>query len=137
MPALVILALAWPRPRWPSRGKPVYVGAKVCARCHDGPAMGHQTTHLAGHRHARAYASLAAPEARAIAAISGVPDRAAELAALPRAATPPRPTPRTGRRTTRSRCATASRARSATGRGASTSSSILGSEPGHDTPPAA
>ena len=53
--------------------RPVYVGAKVCATCHDGENMGHQTTLWLSTRHARAYASLATPEARAIAAISGVP----------------------------------------------------------------
>ena len=53
--------------------KPVYVGAKVCAECHEGPAAGHQTSKWLQTGHARAYASLAAPEARAIARISGVP----------------------------------------------------------------
>jgi YVTN family beta-propeller protein len=53
--------------------RPVYVGAKVCATCHDGKSMGHQTTLWLGTKHAKAYASLAGPEARAIAAISGVP----------------------------------------------------------------
>ncbi len=53
--------------------RPVYVGAKVCATCHDGENMGHQTALWLSTRHARAYVSLATPEARAIAAISGVP----------------------------------------------------------------
>src|SRR5208337_615092 len=53
--------------------RPVYVGAKICATCHDGENMGHQTTLWLYSRHANAYASLATPEARAIAAISGVP----------------------------------------------------------------
>ncbi len=53
--------------------RPVYVGAGVCATCHDGAGMGHQTTIWQHSRHARAYASLAAPQAHAIAAISGVP----------------------------------------------------------------
>ncbi|MGC8641302.1 MAG: multiheme c-type cytochrome, partial [Isosphaeraceae bacterium] len=51
----------------------VYVGAKVCATCHNGKDAGQQTTIWLHSKHARAYASLAAPEARAIAAISGVP----------------------------------------------------------------
>ncbi len=53
--------------------RPVYVGAKVCAECHEGPSMGRQTTIWLRTKHARAYANLFRPEARAIAKISGVP----------------------------------------------------------------
>ena len=70
---LLALLLAAPPPVNAQPRRPVYVGAKVCATCHDGPNMGHQTTLWLGSRHAQAYASLATPEARAIAAISGVP----------------------------------------------------------------
>jgi YVTN family beta-propeller protein len=67
LPALVAQsAVAQPR-------RPVFVGAKTCAECHDGPAMNHQATRWLQTGHARAYASLASPEARAIARISGVP----------------------------------------------------------------
>ena len=64
---------AWPSVATAQPRRPVYVGAKVCATCHDGANMGHQTTRWLETKHARAYAGLAAPEARAIAAISGVP----------------------------------------------------------------
>jgi YVTN family beta-propeller protein len=69
--AAVLLAAAQPASAQPRR--PVYVGAKVCATCHDGENMGHQATLWVYSRHAHAFASLATPEARAIAAISGVP----------------------------------------------------------------
>src|SRR5208337_4083653 len=67
----VLFAAGPPASAQPRR--PVYVGAKICATCHDGENMGHQTTLWLYSRHANAYASLATPEARAIAAISGVP----------------------------------------------------------------
>jgi YVTN family beta-propeller protein len=51
----------------------VYVGVKACASCHDGPHRGDQTARWLASKHARAYAALARPEARRIAAISGVP----------------------------------------------------------------
>lgn len=71
MLAAVLFAAGPPASAQPRR--PVYVGAKICATCHDGQNMGHQTTHWLNTRHAQAYASLAKPEARAIASISGVP----------------------------------------------------------------
>ncbi|QEH36450.1 Cytochrome c-554 precursor [Aquisphaera giovannonii] len=71
--AASLACLAWPTTARAQPRKPVYVGAKVCATCHDGPNMGHQATLWMGTRHAKAYASLATPEARSIAAISGVP----------------------------------------------------------------
>ena len=67
LPALIAQsAVAQPR-------RPVFVGSKRCAECHDGPAMNHQATRWLGTAHSRAYAGLASPEARAIARISGVP----------------------------------------------------------------
>ena len=51
----------------------VYVGAQVCAKCHQGPDMGYQHCRWLTSRHSRAYASLAAPEAKEIARLSGVP----------------------------------------------------------------
>ncbi|WP_165230019.1 multiheme c-type cytochrome [Aquisphaera insulae] len=71
--AASILTWAWPMSVQAQPRKPVFVGAKVCATCHDGPSMGHQTTLWMGTQHARAYASLAMPVARDIASISGVP----------------------------------------------------------------
>ena len=53
--------------------QPVYVGAKACGECHDGKAMGDQLTSWLHSRHAKAYTSLAKPEARQIAKWSGIP----------------------------------------------------------------
>jgi YVTN family beta-propeller protein len=52
---------------------PVYVGAKVCARCHQGKGMGYQHSKWLLSKHAQAYASLAKPEAKEIARLSGIP----------------------------------------------------------------
>ena len=52
---------------------PVYVGAAVCARCHQGKGMGHQYGKWALSKHAQAYAALAKPEAKEIARLSGIP----------------------------------------------------------------
>ena len=67
------LSALWASPAAAQPRKAVFVGAKVCAECHDGPAMDHQATRWLGTAHARAYAGLASSEARAIARISGVP----------------------------------------------------------------
>jgi YVTN family beta-propeller protein len=53
---------------------PVYVGANVCARCHYGQGMGYQHSKWLLSKHASAYASLAAPEAKRIARLSGIPE---------------------------------------------------------------
>jgi len=53
--------------------QPVYVGAKVCGQCHEGTAMGDQLTRWLHSRHAKAYMSLAKPEAKQIAKWSGIP----------------------------------------------------------------
>jgi YVTN family beta-propeller protein len=66
--ACVLAAPALAQPR-----RPVYVGSKACAECHDGPTMGDQASIWLGTKHARAYAALGTPEAREIAKISGVP----------------------------------------------------------------
>jgi YVTN family beta-propeller protein len=58
--------------------QPVYVGAKVCATCHDGESMGHQYSRWLLSKHAKAYASLAKPEAARIAQLSGIPQAAHE-----------------------------------------------------------
>ena len=52
---------------------PVYVGARVCAGCHEGKGMGRQYSHWLLSKHALAYAALALPEAKAMARLSGVP----------------------------------------------------------------
>ena len=61
--------------------RPVYVGARVCATCHDGPGMGHQFSLWLLSKHARAYADLATPEAREMAIISGIPGEPMEAMA--------------------------------------------------------
>jgi len=53
---------------------PVYVGWRVCVSCHRGEGMGHQDRKWLLSGHARAYASLAKPESRRIARLSGVPE---------------------------------------------------------------
>ena len=53
--------------------QPVYVGVKVCASCHEGSKMGNQCSTWYRTRHARAYTSLATPEAKLIAKWSGIP----------------------------------------------------------------
>ncbi|UCF37252.1 MAG: beta-propeller fold lactonase family protein [Acidobacteriota bacterium] len=53
--------------------EPVYVGARVCATCHNGPEMGHQFSRWLMTKHARAYAILSEPDAEKIAELSGVP----------------------------------------------------------------
>lgn len=58
-----------------SRGapaKPVYVGSRVCAGCHNGPGMGHQYSRWLLSKHAQAYAALSRPESWEIAKISGL-----------------------------------------------------------------
>ncbi|MCS7043201.1 MAG: hypothetical protein NZR01_10450 [Bryobacteraceae bacterium] len=58
-----------------SRGappKPVYVGSRVCATCHNGPGMGHQYSRWLLSKHAQAYAALSRPESWEIARISGL-----------------------------------------------------------------
>lgn len=57
---------------------PVYVGAKVCAKCHQGGGMGHQFSKWLASGHARAYAVLAEPNAKEIARLSGIPQEPQE-----------------------------------------------------------
>ncbi len=52
--------------------KPVYIGARMCGQCHDGEGMGNQFSRWLHSKHSRAWASLATPEAREIARISGI-----------------------------------------------------------------
>ncbi len=58
--------------------EPVYVGARACATCHDGPGMGHQFSKWLLTKHSRAYSVLSKPEAREIARLSGVPQEPQE-----------------------------------------------------------
>ena len=76
LPAL-LLAAGWPAFRAPAAEtatgrEPVYIGAQACAECHEGAEMGHQFSRWAISAHAKTYASLALPEAEAIAKLSGI-----------------------------------------------------------------
>ena len=57
---------------------PVYVGAKICATCHQGKGMGHQFSRWLASKHARAFAVLADPQAKRIAELSGIPQEPQE-----------------------------------------------------------
>jgi YVTN family beta-propeller protein len=51
---------------------PIFIGAKACGTCHDGPKMGYQFAKWRLSAHARAYAALALPVSREIARLSGI-----------------------------------------------------------------
>ena len=71
---LTVVAAVSPVPgAEPAPKHPIYVGVKTCATCHDGRGMGHACSLWALSKHARAYAVLARPEAKAIAELSGIP----------------------------------------------------------------
>lgn len=53
--------------------RPVYVGARVCAQCHEGSAAGNQFSLWLLSKHSRTYAVLSKPEAKEIAKLSGIP----------------------------------------------------------------
>jgi YVTN family beta-propeller protein len=52
----------------------VYLGVQACAKCHTDAVSGHQFTRWRISAHARAFAVLALPESRKIAALSGIPE---------------------------------------------------------------
>jgi YVTN family beta-propeller protein len=54
--------------------QPVYVGARACARCHEGGPAGNQYSHWLTTAHSQAWAALALPEAKAMARLSGILD---------------------------------------------------------------
>ena len=54
--------------------QPVYVGALACAECHEGHGTGEQFSHWLLSSHAKAWASLALPEAKEMARLSGITD---------------------------------------------------------------
>ena len=79
---LVAIVLISGHPVAEGEGKqPVYVGARVCATCHDGPEMGHQFSLWLLSKHSRAYADLSTPEAKEMAIISGIPGEPMEAMA--------------------------------------------------------
>ena len=57
----------------PDDKHPVFVGAQVCATCHEGASMGSQMEIWLRSAHARAYANLSLPNAKDIARMSGIP----------------------------------------------------------------
>ncbi len=54
--------------------QPIYVGARACAQCHEGKAAGNQYSHWLTTAHSKAWATLATPEAKVMARLSGIPD---------------------------------------------------------------
>jgi YVTN family beta-propeller protein len=54
--------------------QPVYVGVRACAQCHEGHAAGNQYSLWLLSAHSKAWATLATPEARAMAQLSGISD---------------------------------------------------------------
>jgi YVTN family beta-propeller protein len=69
---VVLAALSNAMPAGAQQRSPVYVGARVCARCHSGPEAGHQFSLWLRAKHSIAYATLAKPEAKKIAELSGI-----------------------------------------------------------------
>jgi YVTN family beta-propeller protein len=73
--ALVGLVAAFPSSLEAQAVKqPVYVGARACAQCHEGRAAGGQYSHWLTSAHSKAWATLATPEAKAMARLSGIAD---------------------------------------------------------------
>src|SRR5689334_18793269 len=56
----------------PAAKKPVYIGVRACAQCHTGKGIGNQYSVWLHSKHSRAYATLARPESKEIAKISGL-----------------------------------------------------------------
>ena len=80
---VVVIAAARPaatRSQQAGQRHPVYVGAKVCAACHQGKGMGHQFSRWLSSRHAGAFSVLAEPQAKEIAELSGIPQEPQESA---------------------------------------------------------
>lgn len=78
--AVVVLLAAFACGAHLEEKHPVYVGARVCAKCHDGQGMGHQFSRWLASKHAQAYSVLAKPEAKKIAELSGIPQEPQESA---------------------------------------------------------
>lgn len=76
--ALVIVTSASVRAAENSQRQSVYVGARACAKCHDGRGMGNQYSKWLTSKHAQTYAVLAQPESKKIAQLSGIPQEPQE-----------------------------------------------------------
>ena len=72
--SLAIVALPAAPGRTQAKKQPVYVGAHACAQCHEGKHAGNQYSHWLMSAHAKAWASLAKPEAKEMARLSGITD---------------------------------------------------------------
>ena len=59
---------------------PVFVGSSECAKCHQGAGFGYQQCLMLLQAHSKAYATLALPEAKEIARLSGIPQEPQEAA---------------------------------------------------------
>jgi YVTN family beta-propeller protein len=68
--AALLLALGTDAPA--ADRQPVYIGARACGACHDGPVSGNQYSIWLTTRHAQAYAALSLPEAIPMARLSGI-----------------------------------------------------------------
>lgn len=72
IPGAALLAwMTWVSARGAEQ-KPVYVGARVCGRCHAGAGMGNQYSLWLHSKHSQAWAVLAKPEGKKIAQLSGI-----------------------------------------------------------------
>jgi YVTN family beta-propeller protein len=71
---ILALAVLWTQAADAQPKEPVYVGVRVCSQCHAGAAAGHQFSIWRQSPHAKAFATLAMPESKEIARISGIPE---------------------------------------------------------------
>lgn len=55
-------------------GKPAYIGAEACGKCHKRETTGNQLGKWQESKHAKAFATLGTPEAKKIAAAKGIAD---------------------------------------------------------------
>jgi len=71
---MLVLAAGSGPARAQAQKQPIYVGARACAACHEGHAAGNQYSQWLLSKHAKAWASLALPEAKEMARLSGITD---------------------------------------------------------------
>ena len=75
------VGLASPATAWgQAKQQPFFVGSSECAKCHQGAGFGYQQFLMLLTAHSKAYASLALPEAKEIARLSGIPQHPHESA---------------------------------------------------------
>jgi len=66
--------LLWQAPAAAQTEKPSYIGAEACGKCHKRESTGNQLGQWKQSKHAKAYETLATPEAKKLAAEKGVAD---------------------------------------------------------------